>query len=284
MSVYTKAKQLFEDNLDNDYFVLLTRTKVAYSRLENSLKNPFKIVLLYGKPGTGKSRLLRRFYLDHKDKLNIFFYPSPTFDSIRSIMEIYIALCSKQSSHINEKDVIDMFKEIPNKKLEASDLQDIIAAFKAKTSDPIFILLDEAQLYDNESLEWIRILSNEGVFRFIVVVHKVFEEDLLAKEHFQTRTFETIEISPIDLNEISRFVETKLLLADLGEIYDKFTPANYDRIYQLTKGNLRGINRLLNRFFELLEVMQEHKPHKIPSKFSNKFIEMSAMELNILNG
>lgn len=263
-SIFVKAKKLFVDTLENDYFVLLTRTRLAYSKLANSLKNPFKIILLYGRPGTGKSFLLQRFYADHKEKFNMFLYLSPTFDSIERLKEIY--------------------EELFGEKLETSDQHKITKAFKTKTKDPIFVLLDEAQLYSDESLEWIRILSNEEIFRFIIVVHKVDSEDLLAKEHFKTRTFETIELSPVDLSEISRFLETKLLLGELGELYDRFDKSNYEKIYQLTKGNLRDINRLLHKLFELLEEINIKKPHKMPKKFTNRLIEMSAMELGILNG
>jgi 4-hydroxy-tetrahydrodipicolinate synthase len=259
--LYERARTLFEDSESNSYYVLLTRTSQVYSRIENAFKNPFKILLITGTPGTGKSYVLRRFYQDHRDRYAMFNYPSATFTSER-LFEIY------------EK----LYKTRP----AAKDMQEIIDAFRAKEIKPIYILLDEAQLYDEDRLEWVRMLSNEEIFRFVVVVHRVNQEDLLAKEHFRTRTFETIECSPIEPAEISRFIETKLLLGELSELYDRFNQENFDRIYDLTRGNLRDLNRLMNRFFDLLDDYEQNRPHKLPHRFSNKFIEMAALELGML--
>jgi 4-hydroxy-tetrahydrodipicolinate synthase len=233
----------------------------VYSRIENAFKNPFKILLITGAPGTGKTYVLRRFFHDHRDREPMFMYPSATFTSER-LLEIY--------------------EKLYKKRLAAKDMQEIIDAFKDEDIKPIYILLDEAQLYEGDRLEWVRMLSNEEIFRFVVVVHKVKEEDLLAKEHFRTRTFETIECAPIEPAEVARFIETKLLLGELSEFYDRFNQANFDRIYDLTRGNLRDLNRLMNRFFDLLDDYERNRPHKLPTRFANKFIEMAALELGIL--
>ncbi|MDR2151434.1 MAG: ATP-binding protein [Helicobacteraceae bacterium] len=259
--LYARARTLFEDSESNSYYVLLTRTSQVYSRIENAFKNPFKILLITGAPGTGKSYVLRRFYYDQRDRAPIFMYPSATFASDR--------LC-------------EIYEKLYNKRLAAKDTQEIIDAFRDGGLSPIFILLDEAQLYESERLEWVRMLSNEEIFRFVVVVHRVKQEDLLAKEHFRTRTFETIECRPIEPAEISRFIETKLLLGEVSEFYDRFNQANFDRIYDLTQGNLRDLNRLMNRFFDLLDDYEQNRPHKLTSRFSNKFIEMAAIELGML--
>ncbi|MDR1911258.1 MAG: ATP-binding protein [Helicobacteraceae bacterium] len=259
--LYARARTLFEDSESNSYYVLLTRTSQVYSRIENAFKNPFKILLITGTPGTGKSYVLRRFYHDQRDRYPMFFYPSATFT--------------------NEQ-LIGIYKSLYGKVVKAKDMHGLIAAFSEGEIKPIYILLDEAQLYDEDRLEWIRMLSNEGVFRFVVVVHRVDQEDVLAKEHFRTRTFENIDCSPIEPAEVPRFIETKLLLGELSEFYERFSQANFDRIYDLTRGNLRDLNRLMNRFFDLLDDYEQNRPHKLPRRFSNKYIEMAAIELGML--
>jgi 4-hydroxy-tetrahydrodipicolinate synthase len=260
-SLYGNARKLFEDSESNSYFVLLTRTSQVYSRIENAFKSAFKILLITGAPGTGKSYVLRRFFNDYKEKLPIFYYPSATFSYDR-LGEIYEAVYGKP--------------------LVAADMQRVINAFKRASNKPIYILLDEAQLYDEDKLEWVRMMSNEEFFRFVVVVHRVDREDLLAKEHFRTRTFENIECAPIEPAEVSRFIETKLLLGEMSEFFERFSAANFDRIFDLTQGNLRDLNRLMHRFFDLLDEMDRLAPAKIPPRFTNKLIEMAAIEQGLI--
>ncbi|MDR3347556.1 MAG: AAA family ATPase [Helicobacteraceae bacterium] len=261
--LFAKARTLFEDSDSNSYYVLLSRTSHAYGRIENAFSNPFKILLLTGSPGTGKSYILNRFYNDYIDRYTMFLYPSATFNSER---------------------LFDIYEKLYGSRPPARDLEGVLAAFRARKSEPIYILLDEAQLYGEDRLEWIRMLSNEGIFRFVIVVHRVAQEDILAQEHFRTRTFEVIDFAPIDLDEIKRFVETKLLLGELSEFYDKFERGSFDLILRITGGNLRDLNRLLHRMFDLLDEIERTRPNKLPKRFNKRIIEMAALELGMLHG
>ena len=55
------------------------------------------------------------------------------------------------------------------------------------------VLLDEAQLYSSSLMEKIRLLSDSRKIKFVITLHKTEEEDIIAKEHFQTRIWESIE-------------------------------------------------------------------------------------------
>ncbi|MDR3163024.1 MAG: ATP-binding protein [Helicobacteraceae bacterium] len=261
--VFAKAKTLFEDSESNSYYVLLSRTNLAYSRIENAFNNPFKILLLTGAPGTGKSYVLRRFYQDHAEHYTMFLYPSATF-GVERLVEIY--------------------EKLYGEKLVIKDLETILSTFKAKEPSSIYILLDEAQLYNEEQMEWIRVLSNGGTFRFVIVVHRVGEEDILAKAHFKTRTFEVVDFKAIDQDEVRRFIETKLMLGEMPEHYDRFKKKALERIYQFTQGNLRDLNRLMHRIFDLLNYIESQKPHKLPVWYKPRLVEMAALELGMVNG
>ena len=43
---YKKAKELFIDSEKNEYYIALGSSRIAYAKLVNSLKNPFKIILV----------------------------------------------------------------------------------------------------------------------------------------------------------------------------------------------------------------------------------------------
>ena len=58
----------------------------------------------------------------------------------------------------------------------------------------IIILLDEAQMYGPDMMEKIRLISDTRSVKFIVSLHKTEDEDIIAKEHFQSRIWEVIEL------------------------------------------------------------------------------------------
>ena len=68
MSSYEKSKDCFMDIVDINQYINVASANVAYTNVRGSLDEDFKIILLHGKPGTGKSMLLSRLYADQKSR------------------------------------------------------------------------------------------------------------------------------------------------------------------------------------------------------------------------
>ena len=55
-------------------------------------------------------------------------------------------------------------------------------------------------------------------------------------------------------------------------------------IYHLTDGNLRNLNKLLFKIYEICEYYEVNKPTEVnASGFSNKIIEMAAISVGLIN-
>ena len=78
-SNYTELKNIFVDGEIFDY-VNLDKSALAYERLVQTLDKPLKLILFFGKPGTGKTFLLQKIYNDYKKEKNVIFFPRPFFD------------------------------------------------------------------------------------------------------------------------------------------------------------------------------------------------------------
>jgi 4-hydroxy-tetrahydrodipicolinate synthase len=254
---------LFLDSEENSYFVPLRNSRFYLSKLTNALANPFKIVLIHGEPGLGKSFLLQQFYNEHAENIPLFFYKTPTFTDAYALNTLYSYY----------------YQKTPHNSLHKNAILD---AIESKTTTPNTIILDEAQLYEDETLEWIRLLSNKSAFRFIIAVHKIAHEDLLAKAHFKTRLFEMIELKPLTYEEMIFYIEKKLHHGDMIALFTLFKRSNFKRIHKYTKGNLRLLNRFLHALITLLYDEIDYTPKLFGSVIKNRYIDAVAYDLGII--
>ena len=115
-------------------------------------------------------------------------------------------------------------------------------------------------------------------------MHKTEKEDLIAKEHFQTRIWETIELENASAVELKIYIQKKLMKANCFDSANMFHSKSVNLIYKITNGNYRDTNKLLYTLFDIYNSYMENNPSKIDTnKVSNKIIEMAALHTGLLH-
>ena len=76
-SKFKDVKNIFIDTVDTESYVELDSMRYNYEVLEESLKKPLKMILLFGKPGTGKSMTLNKLYFNLKNSREIHYFDAP---------------------------------------------------------------------------------------------------------------------------------------------------------------------------------------------------------------
>jgi replication-associated recombination protein RarA len=267
-SRYCAAKNVFIDSVDVGDYIALDSSDNAYQQLRHSLDKPLKMILLYGSPGTGKSILLNYLYQNSKYQKDIHYFETPTTNEREFFRKIFKVITKKDlppDTQVNFSTLVDYCREIRGKR-------------------EIIILLDEAQMYTPDMMERIRLLSDTRSVKFVVTLHKTDKEDLIAKEHFQSRIWEVIQLHNGSRKDIQSFTHKKLLNKNLFEIANTIRSKHIDLIHKLTKGNYRETNKLLFTVFEIYEYYDKNDPSKISHEnFSNKIIEMAAIKLGYIH-
>ncbi len=266
-SIYAKSRDVFLDTVNASDYVQLDRVSTIYQSLKDSINKPLKMILLYGKPGTGKSMFLSKLYKDIATTKVVYLYSTP----ILAESEFY-----KTLAH-------DIFDTKYPGELNFTQFMQIVTASKLP-SIPI-VLLDEAQLYSDALMEKIRLLSDTRTLKFVITLHKTEKEDLIAKEHFQTRIWETIELENASLAELKIYIQKKLMKANCFDTASMFSDKNVALIYKFSAGNYRDTNKLLYTLFELYTIYE--KNHRLSAfkmgVISNKLIEMAALHTGFIH-
>jgi len=265
-SIYTNSKNVFLDTVDARDYVQLDRVSTIYQSLKDSVKKPLKMILLYGKPGTGKSMFLSKLQQDLSQNQEIHYYKTPILDESEFFKSI---------AH-------DLYDVNDDKELNFTQIMKIMK--EKKDTDVPLILLDEAQLYSDALMEKIRLLSDTRKIKFVIALHKTQSEDLIAKEHFQTRIWESIELKNALQSELKIYIQKKLMKANCFDSANMFSNSSIKIIYKLTNGNYRDTNKLLRTVFEIYEWYYEHNISKInTNSMSNKIIEMAAIKVGLID-
>ncbi|MRJ03167.1 MAG: ATP-binding protein [Epsilonproteobacteria bacterium] len=257
-SYYLQARDAFIDSSRAQDFIKIDSSVVHLERLKNHYEKPFKFILIHSEPGLGKTILLQRLAYELDDPhLLPFFKP---FFSIEAFKETLSDLLFDR---------------------RATDFDGDIHRLDYPTKT---IILDEAQLYDETFLEFVRVLSDTQKFRFILSMHQNANEQLFAKEHFKTRIFDTIVLSPPTPGELLIYIQKKLLNVQLLDLAKAFGMAEAKYIHSHTRGNFRLTNRFLFTLFDIMHYFDEHRPSMVDrGKIDRKFLEMSALYLGYID-
>lgn len=263
---YKGAQAPFIDIVNTDEYIQLDKVSTIYESLKETLDKPLKMVLLFGKPGTGKSMMLNRLYNELKDQLLTAIYHTPLIDEVEFLKSLARdILAIKPSDNFSFTQFIELLEK------------------KSFETTPI-VFLDEAQLYSDALLEKIRLISDTRKIKFVVTLHKTDKEDLIAKEHFQTRIWKSIELHNASKQELLVYIQKKLLKHSLFDLANQFQKSQVNIIYKFTQGNYRDTNKLLYALFELYLEYLEQAPHKISTAHvSKKMIEMAAIRTGFIS-
>jgi len=266
-SRYEAAKYVFIDSIDNDDYIELESSTSAYRQLEHSMDKPLKMILLFGKPGTGKSILLNRIHYKLKHKREIHYFDTPAINEKEFFYKLFKVLTKKnlpQNTEVNFSALVNYCKSLRGKR-------------------EIIILLDEAQMYGPEMMEKIRLFSDSRAVKFVVSLHKTEDEDLIAKEHFQSRIWEVIELKNATKEDQANYIHKKLLKKNLFEIANSIKAKDMKLIHAFTKGNYRECNKLLFTIFEICEYYDTHQPSLVSyNHIPKRIIEMAALKLGYI--
>ena len=267
-SRYEAAKNVFIDSVDIDDYIELNSSVAAYKQLEHSMNKPLKMILLFGRPGTGKSILLNRITEKLKHQKEIYYFDTPAINEKEFFHKLFKVLTKKNmpnNTEVNFSALVDFCKNLRGKR-------------------EIVILLDEAQMYGPEMMEKIRLLSDTRAVKFIVSLHKTGDEDLVAKEHFQSRIWEVIELKNATKEDQTSYIHKKLLKKNLFEIANSIKDKDMKLIHAFTQGNFRECNKLIFTIFEICEYYDKNEPSKIKyDQIPKRIIEMAALKLGYIN-
>jgi len=264
-NLFETAKEAFLDVVDADQYVQIDRVAMVYRGLSEAIKKPLKMILLYGKPGTGKSMMLGKLYRDLHSEQKIVLYQTPITDE----NEFFRSLARDLYDHFSENEI------------NFTRFNELASNYEFETT-PV-VLLDEAQMYSPALMEKIRLISDARKVKFIIALHKTEKEDIIAKEHFQTRIWESQQLHDATQNELKIYIQKKLMRINSFDIANMFNDSNVKQIHRVTGGNYRDTNKLLFVLFSIASWYEEHQPTQLNySAVPRKMIEMAAIETGFI--
>lgn len=262
MSDYSKAIEIFDASFDSSlYFDSIASEFTKSSLLKSIEEKNIPLIFLLGEPGVGKTYMLNVLQECLLVEKKVLFSSDPFFTP-----ESFL--------HFLLED------EVYDKNATITELKDKVIHKFTNTNN--IIILDEAQLMNNDVLEFIRILSDTKHFTFLLSMHKSEGDTIVKKSHFASRNHVVIHLNVLTKNEINKYIESQLLRSGLGNISQIFKKKQIKELQELSKGNFRVVKQLIKHSFSIMDYAKTHG-HKKYSTPSSCVITMAGIDLGIID-
>ncbi len=259
---YKRAAALFEDRADSGEYFDSASAERSRSTLRRVVgEEERRPLFLLGEPGVGKSHMLETVAEEMRGERLVVHLKEPFFEP---------------------KDFLErLLREIGEKREGGLDGMKR-AAVDAYGRKEHLIMIDEAQILDEKSLEFLRILADTKAFRLLLSMHRKEGEEILAKPHFRTRSHRVVEIGALSADEVRRYVEGRLAGNGLEEVSRLFEAKHFKRIYRYTGGNFRTLKRMVQTLFEIMDYAKCEglTKYAVPNGCT---IDMAALDLELID-
>ncbi len=137
------------------------------------------------------------------------------------------------------------------------------------------LLIDEAQLLNDEEIEKLRVLSDTGV-QVLFAMHEKEGENIIKKPQFYSRYYQKIYMKPLNYEEFEKYAVKKFEKNGYPEIIDKKITK---KIYKYSKGNFRLSKKILFTALNLLDFSLRNKLKY--KKLDKCILEMALIDLEL---
>lgn len=238
---YGLEENPFSISPDPKYFYLSERHNQAFTHLSYGLKSGGAFVLLTGEVGTGKTTVSRRILNILPDDTNLAMIYHPT-DEPR---ELYACICDEYGiTYDRDSTIKDLFNLLKDFFFE-----------NYRNSRHTVVVIDEAQMLSEESLEQLRLLTNLETDNHkvvqIVLIGQPELQELLSRpslRQLSQRITARFHIIPLDPDDVGAYIRFRLQVA--GRIQPLFDSSAVRLIAKISGGVPRLINLLADRCLE----------------------------------
>lgn len=150
---------------------------------------------------------------------------------------------------------------------------------KEKFTEQEIIIIDEAQLLDIKTIEYIRTVTDNKETTVILSMHEKEAKPILELDHFKSRDIDIIKLELLSKEEIKQFINATLIKSNLNI---QISNTQFNKIYKYTNGNFRWTKKLFKTIFMLLDFAHKNNLKKY-DKINNCLITMAALKTGLEN-
>ena len=244
----------FENNLDQRFLFFSTSHKEVAAALLYFIKTKKGFAMVCGDVGTGKTMLINYLLRKLPNSVHPIMISNPNVGYIEILR--YVAGILKIDAEC--KNILDLVDRVKEALVEASS-----------KGESFVLIIDEAHLLSDQSIEEIRLLSNietqeHKLFQILLLGQYELSYKMSLPELRQLRQRININrfLAPMDADETIQYIDHRLKMA--GSSFEDCFETNCRKpIFKMTKGVPRSINQICDS--ALLACMTE-KQRKVNKK------------------